>query len=124
MTGEFDAGLTDQEASRVMANARPVTAPHTHGGTDAPECTTCKSQRPVVTAAERIQRINPYEFDQDELRSLANLGDHVTADVAYCNRRLVVEVWDSSDTRPIAWIEQHPSDSAPTIRFAAGGEGS
>lgn len=52
-----------------------------------------------------------------DLENLANLAARVRADSEWAGCRLVIEVWHATDTGPIAWIECHPDDSDPDIRF-------
>lgn len=52
-----------------------------------------------------------------DLEALNTLAERVSDAVVDHGARLVVEVWGKSDQGPVAWIEMHPSDSDPNIRF-------
>jgi len=57
------------------------------------------------------------EYDANELDRLLKLHTAFHDLVESSGRRLVLEVWDFTDQRPIAWIEAHASDSLPKITF-------
>lgn len=57
-------------------------------------------------------------FLPDDLSMLKHLAEKVAETATWAGRRLVVEVWSRSDDGPVAWIEMHPEDSHPTVRFA------
>lgn len=60
---------------------------------------------------------DPFWFSPSDLTSVASLTGRVADLVDSYGRRLVVTVYDSADSRPIAWIEKHPDDSDPKIVF-------
>lgn len=56
-------------------------------------------------------------FTPFDLTCLIDTAEKVT-DLAESNKgRVIVEIWDRADNGPIAWVECHPVDSAPTITF-------
>lgn len=59
------------------------------------------------------------DFTPADMKNLAHLADRVQADAQWNGTRLVVAVWDEDDTGPVAWIDVHPSDSDPHVRFTA-----
>lgn len=56
-------------------------------------------------------------FSGDDLDMLLKLQEAVFDLAEQTGRRLVVEVWDRPDHRPVAWVEVHPEDSETTTRF-------
>jgi hypothetical protein len=57
-------------------------------------------------------------FSADDLKDLSVLAEKVRSVSVWYGARIVVEAWSKSDNQPIAWVECHPEDDSPTVRFA------
>jgi hypothetical protein len=57
-------------------------------------------------------------FSADDLKDLSVLAEKVKGLSVWYGARIVVEAWSKNDKQPIAWVECHPEDGAPIVRFA------